>query len=353
MYKLDFKDSLADNLYAKVKKRIQDLAQDFIDGKSKKLDKVKYTANNSTIQYLQDNILDDDYLKRLITGHPNVLRIIIETIPSIAFNVPPNVNTASMNENQLQLHKESLNRNHNLNRILYYIFVENTYKKEIYLNKKDFVENLKIRTCPYCNRNYVFIVKKENNGKIVKPEIDHFYPKSKYPFLGVSFYNLIPACAMCNGFDCKSNESPCSDNSDPYNSRRIENPYEFESNNYRFSFDYSNNKLFNIKNNDIELKIEGSQELIDGYEDFFAIKSLYNEHKDIIIDIVLKLMYQYNSSGRYYLTKNIGENISEEMLSRAFWGFSIGINDCHSRIFSKFFNDILKKVKEYKLSEIT
>lgn len=353
MYKLDFKDSLAENLHTKVKKRIQDLAQDFIDGKSKKLDKVEYTANNSTIQYLQNNILDDDYLKRLITGHPDILRRIIETIPRAAFDVPLNVNTASMNKIQLQSHKESLNRDHNLNRILYYIFVTSTYEKEIYLNKKNFVENLKIRTCPYCNRNYVFIVKKENTGKIVKPEIDHFYPKSKYPFLGVSFYNLIPACTMCNGFDCKSNESPCSDNSAPYNSRRIENPYEFDSNNYIFSFDYLNNKLFNIKINDIELKIEGEQGLINGYEDFFAIKSLYNEHKDIIIDIVLKLMYQYNSSGRYYLIKIIGENISEEMISRAFWGFSIGINDSQSRIFNKFFNDIFKKVKEYELSELT
>ena len=60
-------------------------------------------------------------------------------------------------------------------------------------------EKLGVTVCPYCNRSYIFTVEKEaRNGK-ARPQYDHFFPKSKYPYLAVSMYNLIPSCAVCNG----------------------------------------------------------------------------------------------------------------------------------------------------------
>lgn len=59
-------------------------------------------------------------------------------------------------------------------------------------------ERLGVTVCPYCNRSYIFTVEKDaRNGK-VRPQYDHFFPKSKYPYLAVSMYNLIPSCAVCN-----------------------------------------------------------------------------------------------------------------------------------------------------------
>lgn len=59
-------------------------------------------------------------------------------------------------------------------------------------------ERLGVTVCPYCNRSYIFTVEKDaRNGK-VRPHYDHFFPKSKYPYLAVSMYNLIPSCAVCN-----------------------------------------------------------------------------------------------------------------------------------------------------------
>lgn len=56
--------------------------------------------------------------------------------------------------------------------------------------------------CPYCNNNKIGIVKKElrNNERrsLMLFELDHFYPKSMYPFLALSLYNLIPSCHDCN-----------------------------------------------------------------------------------------------------------------------------------------------------------
>ena len=60
-------------------------------------------------------------------------------------------------------------------------------------------EKLGVTVCPYCNRSYIFTVEKEaRNGK-ARPQYDHFFPKSIYPYLALSMYNLIPSCAVCNG----------------------------------------------------------------------------------------------------------------------------------------------------------
>lgn len=60
-------------------------------------------------------------------------------------------------------------------------------------------EKLGVTVCPYCNRSYIFTVKKDaRNGK-ARPQYDHFFPKSIYPYLALSMYNLIPSCAVCNG----------------------------------------------------------------------------------------------------------------------------------------------------------
>ena len=50
-----------------------------------------------------------------------------------------------------------------------------------------------IEVCPYCQRNYI-----SSYGKKTTADLDHFYPKSLYPFLALSLYNFIPSCQVCN-----------------------------------------------------------------------------------------------------------------------------------------------------------
>lgn len=59
---------------------------------------------------------------------------------------------------------------------------------------KEWAELINVNICPYCNRSYIFTLKKSG----VRPQYDHFFPKSAYPYLAVSMYNLIPCCAVCN-----------------------------------------------------------------------------------------------------------------------------------------------------------
>ena len=57
------------------------------------------------------------------------------------------------------------------------------------------MRKMNIKVCPYCNRTYTFTLKRR---KGIRPEFDHFYPKSTYKHLALSFYNLIPSCPSCN-----------------------------------------------------------------------------------------------------------------------------------------------------------
>lgn len=53
---------------------------------------------------------------------------------------------------------------------------------------------LELKTCVYCNANFT-ISASDGNGYY---ELDHWKPKTLYPYLCTSFYNLQPCCSSCN-----------------------------------------------------------------------------------------------------------------------------------------------------------
>lgn len=60
----------------------------------------------------------------------------------------------------------------------------------------DLASSLNVTTCPYCNRNYTVTV--DRKKRTTRPDFDHFLPKKDYPLFGLSFYNLVPSCLICN-----------------------------------------------------------------------------------------------------------------------------------------------------------
>ena len=54
------------------------------------------------------------------------------------------------------------------------------------------------RICPYCQQAYAMTVVREDKERCFRPTLDHYYPKSRFPFLSLSIYNLIPSCYTCN-----------------------------------------------------------------------------------------------------------------------------------------------------------
>lgn len=72
-----------------------------------------------------------------------------------------------------------------------------------------FIRLLEIRSCVYCNAETIFSLlmtnKQPGSNKVPKysethkrSALDHFYSHSKYPFLGITLSNLVPACTRCN-----------------------------------------------------------------------------------------------------------------------------------------------------------
>lgn len=62
---------------------------------------------------------------------------------------------------------------------------------------REIVELKQYQLCPYCRANYISLVSLDNK-RYLRPDLDHFYPKSKYFYLSVTLENLIPSCLLCN-----------------------------------------------------------------------------------------------------------------------------------------------------------
>lgn len=56
------------------------------------------------------------------------------------------------------------------------------------------VQQTGFTVCPYCNRDYI----NGRSRKHIGAQLDHFYPRSKYPIFSVCLYNLVPVCGVCN-----------------------------------------------------------------------------------------------------------------------------------------------------------
>ena len=60
------------------------------------------------------------------------------------------------------------------------------------------IQSLNINVCPYCGRSFIHTVKKRGDGFIRTCQVDHFLPKSQYPWLAFSIWNFVPVCGSCN-----------------------------------------------------------------------------------------------------------------------------------------------------------
>ena len=147
-----------------------------------------------------------------------------------------------------------------------------------------------IPVCPYCNRLYITALKK----KKVRPQLDHFFPKLRYPYLALCLYNLIPSCGVCN--QAKSDL-------DPVNDTPILYPYEEEfGEEIVFALDMKDGADFVQKmrgdSSEIQVSISSPHPISDigrkarQQNERLHLTELYNEHRDCIAD-VLRAYYIY------------------------------------------------------------
>lgn len=86
-------------------------------------------------------------------------------------------------------------------------------------------------TCVYCNRQYAFNIvrgKGKNDGdRIARPALDHWFPKSLFPLMSLSYYNLIPSCTVCNSSAKLDSIWMLSTHIHPYLTKKAEPDFKF------------------------------------------------------------------------------------------------------------------------------
>ena len=271
------------------------------------IDKKKFRVT-SKIKKILVWLEDENNLKKLIQFKPNEL--------------------ASLIENVYKKFPKSHYKKESLNRIFYRIFVDYGYDN---LDKLKFIQNINLGSCPYCNRNYIFNINKKGS---IKPEIDHFYPKSIYPYLAVSYFNLIPSCPTCNGFGAKEGK-------DTFYTYPISNPYELKENDFKFSISPESIDFFNIESkkydfNSFEIKLCGNKANLE----IFKLEELYKQHKDIVLELLIKKAYYPKS----YIEELKKFGFTEDEIYRYLLCNYKKNEDLHKRPLSKLIKDISEEL---------
>lgn len=303
-----------------------------------KTKKVLSPKNKEIVNDLSDN--DIACLKYLKTNIKKIVGGDLKTLQDIIVYVNSNYNDISKKYKQKDQKPK-------IYKAVKYIFINRGYESKISTTTNTsiaykLVENLGVKTCPYCNRNYISFV--YTKKKKTRPQLDHFYPKAIYPFLACSFYNLIPSCSACNHM--KSDEDSYKDEKD----ENLIHPYNVKDNDFTFSYtlnDLKTTEIFDTNKKNINFEYEESIDITldTNYfknNDYFQLETIYQNHKDIVIELILKEI-NYPKSYINELIKN-GFGTEDEIYQFVFSNY-LKSNNYHKRPLSKLIKDIAEELK--------
>lgn len=131
----------------------------------------------------------------------------------------------------------------------------------------------KQRMCPYCHGSHINY-HGAGDGRM-RPALDHFYPESKYPYLAISLYNLIPSCYQCNS------SIKCSE--DPYE-RLAPHPFEFVEAEVTFSLNPKLSRTSSITD-EVIIKIHSTTPAAAAHVKLFALQERYQWYAPEISDV--------------------------------------------------------------------
>lgn len=269
-------------------------------------------------------------LRRIITAKPKELEVIIKEFDKKGYQSRIlKANHKSLNKTGLEI-KE--------------IFGYKRFRKS---QKATWLsEQLNIKSCVYCNTQYSLNVKRKDGTKLLF-HLDHFFSKEIYPYLSLSFYNLLPCCASCNmgksdkAFNLIEYIHPYVDSLDEIAKFEAERSSLVE-----FLLDMNKNehkiKLL------LELRTKHSgdskkQQKLDNYKEYFRIEGQYDQFNDVVAETYLKSLY-YNGHRRKELVeffeKEKGQTLSEDMIKRFVVGNYTENKDLLKRPLAKMMKDI-------------
>lgn len=213
-----------------------------------------------------------------------------------------------------------------------------------------FSNQINAKSCIICNTQYTLTTNKTKKTKLLF-HLDHYFPKSIYPYLSLSYYNLIPCCSSCNigksdaVFKIQENIHPYIDSFHEIAKFKLD-----KSSLADFLLDPINNEDKLILKTHIRAKYYGDkayEEKLENYLKKFGINEQYSQFKDIAGETYLKSIY-YNQARRKELKdffKSSSIKMNEELINRFILGNYHQDKDLLKRPLAKLMKDIGEDLK--------
>ena len=194
------------------------------------------------------------------------------------------------------------------------------------------MSKLNVNVCPYCNRNYTFTV--SNN----RPQIDHFYCQETYPYLSLSFYNLIPSCPVCNHIK-KTEDLEIHPHKDEFGE------------DCKFQIDKIEKCVLSENYDNWNLGFTPHYQKYDKNIDKLKLIEFYNGcnghcgHKDYVAEIVFKAQAYNNEYYKTLIDTFRSQGLSSQEMNLLIFGNYTEVEDMSRRSLSKLTKDILDQLK--------
>ncbi|ATV31838.1 hypothetical protein [Prevotella intermedia] len=281
-------------------------------------------------------LLEEDNIERLLISEPKELyelnnKLMTEFIEDYSVDELKEYQKAK----EKKVKKEtSLKNKYNKLKEIQTIFNYNTLVSGNKDNSYKIAEIKGRNTCTYCNRQYTITLKKDGEF-ITRPQFDHWFPKSIFPLLALSFYNLIPSCSICNS-SAKGEQI--------FSFKKLIHPYKRSSPETDFRFSYLPDgkggwkiDLYNLKGVEKETF------------EVFKLKDIYNYHYKLEAKDLLDLAIKNNGTYIEWLLNNMEKKEivpSYKEAYRLLFGTEYDIKKVLDRPFSKLKRDLLIAISE-------
>jgi hypothetical protein len=224
------------------------------------------------------------------------------------------------------------------------------------LREKEYIrviQKLNIKTCIYCHAQLTVVMAKklyERNYKDLGVskgdvreyrallELDHRHPKSKYPYLSTSFYNLYPVCGNCNRV--KSSKTSSFDLYSEDEQLEV----------FTFSIDKASSieclskqdsSLIKINIDPVNMDAEEAEK----YLEMFDIREIYDTQKDLVEELLYKKKV-YSERYKKELLEEFPELFTDpSIIDRLLIGNYDQPEDVHRRPMAKFVQDIARDIE--------
>ncbi len=307
-----------------------------------------YEFHKIEISDLFNKIIGDEFIFR---GNPKVkvklpicfLKFLTANIDNLISGKPEELIKINLEYNKLSL-------TNNDKELVNSFFLQTGYgnfKNIKFLNKLD------IDTCSYCNKNYTLNITKNN----ARAQLDHWFPKDKFPVLALSFHNLIPSCQSCNHLKGNGDKivKEILENKNATNSeiqkwweeealKILNHPY-IKSTDFKFTWFFDGD----LNKTKVEFRVKGNSTCETTLK-FNKTKEIYNAHSNKELKELLDLRYKYSDNYIDILINKTFKGIimSKEEIYRMVFGIETNEENYHKRPFSKFKHDIIEELKNIK-----